>query len=647
MLVMLQNVVFAGVFLAAMFLVGTLLLHIVGWKQTTFGAVAWGFIAVMGVFQLIAYPLFLAKASFTALLVSFSAVLLGLLAAGAYVCFRGKVWHSVLGEVRVVEDNLRQTPIPFFVLGVLVLLLLYCGVFYYNVASDDSFYLPRSMEVIEQNSLGVSHAFSWFGYEKNGFPDSTDASTLEFFKAYLSYLSRMHVAILCRNGLEIALMVISLCSVWTFIDAFTQDREHAFSIRLYAMIVWTTVILLDLKTNTNASWITHFLWQGKSMLPGMTFPMLFAGCRQIMQHIGSFKYREWLPVMLTLLAGVAVTIVGIFLMPILFFLIGLAYLLSTKFRNFKRIAPCAVVCVLPVVVMIALCYFSVATHNTHYFSMNNLEHTQSWLSEMTYSTNKYILVLYVICAVYILRKGSKVDRAMFIVMPAILLVTFLNPLLRTFVSTYITTQSVYWRLFWLIPTLLLPAYAIPSFLLRSQTPKQVQKQLVSACVAVSMLAAAEWGRNGMTGAKKVLFPIERICVSRDNPYRVRTDAVAVSEIILGDWEGEGRPMLLFYDAEYRLNEVRQYTQKIMLASAFRENQIVHHTDLIPGTDVRECDFYDVYETIEDGAYLHDMLTRLGVDYVSFCGEPACTDPEENGFTPLYQGELMTLWRVDA
>ena len=643
MILMLQNAVFAVLFLAAMYLVGTLMLRVVGWKQTSIGAIAWGFITVMGVFQLIAYPLFLAKASFTMLLIAFGAVMLLLIGTSLFVCIRHRIWKHVGEELIQLWTGFRKTPLPILLLGFMILLFLYYGVFYTHLTHDDSYYMPRAMEVLTHNSLGVSHSVGWFGWEVEGFPKTTDVSTLEFFKALLSYLSGIPVTVLTRNGFQIALILISLASIWTFADVFAQEKKHAFSIKAYALILWIAILLLDLNQESSGQWIANKLWQGKSMLPSIVFSMLFAACGCIIQHIESFKKQEWISVCLLLLAGMSVSIVGIFLTPILYFLIGVSFLLVTKFRYFKRIAPCAIAAAVPTVLTIGISYYNVVSENSRYFSI--AEQNRTWLEELLYSTNKYVFVLFLVCAVYVFFKGTDLERALFVVMPLLHFMTFLNPLFRTIVSTYITTRPVYFRLFWLLPVLLLPVFWIPNVLLEKLDPHRLQTGLVLVCFSMSLYVGGQWSRGGDDGME-ALIPATKHARARTNIYRMESDSFEMCLAIDADWKEDARPLILFYDNDYRQNEIRQYTDRFNLACGMRKEQVAYLTENIPGTNIRSCDFYEIYQTIEDGAYLHDMLTRLGINYVCFYDEPACKNPEACGFTPLNQNN-RTLWRVDT
>lgn len=647
MLLMLQNLVFAGAFLAVMYLVGTLLLHIVGWNKTLIGATAWGFIAVMGIFQLIAYPLYLAKSSFSLLFYLFSAVMLVLFAASVVLFVRQKVWRTVSVELTQLWSGFRETPLPILLLGGMVLVALYYSVFYYTPTStDDCYYLPRAMEVLAQNNLAVSHSVGWHGWQINGYPETTDASTIEFFRAYLSGLTGIEVTPLNRNGFLIALFILSLSSVWTFLNTFAQDNENAFSIKAYGLILWILFVFSSLQMYSQNFWIAHFLSQGKSLLPGIVFPMLFSACGQIMQHIDRFKFREWISVMLVLLAGVAVSIVGIFLTPILYFMLGISFLLTTRFKHFGRIVPCAVVSVLPVLVHIVISYLTILRVNQRYFEPSKVERG-GWLDQMHYGMDMFMFVLFVLCVIYLFRRGSKLERALFAVMPTLLALTFLNPLLRSFVTKYVTSANVYWRLFWLLPVVLVPIYTIPTGLLKHLHAKGLQTMLIGACFCAGSFGGFAVAKHGTSELIGMFVPSSVYSEARKNVYNIDTDAYEIVDTVFSDWHKEERPMLLLYDEEFELNEIRQRTEKINLKTGIRWYQLLYQQDLIPGTQVRECDFYASYADIEDGAYLHDMLTRLEIDYVCFYEEPACRNPEDSGFTPLYAGEQLTLWRVDA
>ena len=645
MLTLLQNVAVAAGFLVVTFLLGFSFLSVIGWKKTTLGSVAWGFIALLASFHVVAYPLYMLKTSFSLLYILYSVILLAMLASSVVLAVRGKIWQMVFEELRRFWDGFKKTPLSVLVLGFVVLFFLYRCYYWYGGVSDDSYYLPRAMEVITQNTLDISHSFAWFGREVPAYNNNVDASTLEFLRAYLTKLTGLPVTMLAHNGMILALQAITLSSVWTFVDSVTEEKEHAFSIKTYAMIIWISFTLLTTARTSLPIWITRHIWEGKSLLPAVIFPLATAACITLFKRIDELKPREWLSMTIVLVAGIALSIVGVFLPPILYFLLVLSYLLVDRFRHFRRILPGAALSVLPAAVYVGITLWQIVTKESSYFT--RFGEVESWTERFSITVDKFFVAVFLACALFVLLRGSKIELAAFVVMPLLLMLTFLNPLFMGVVSKYITTSSVYHRLFWLLPIYLASAYVLPVIFLRRMQPKQVERCLATACFAVCVLFGSRLSKEeGFPTAVASYLHFNNIQEMRTNPYGVNLHTLNMSKIILEEWKGEERPMLLYYNEEHMLNEIRQCSNEIALACLMRPPQLEIHTDLIPGTDVRECDFYATYHEITDGNYLHDMATRLGINYIYFLHEPLIENPEECGFTQLYSNE-RTLWRVDA
>ena len=108
--------------------------------------------------------------------------------------------------------------------------------------------------------------------------------------------------------------------------------------------------MLSVKPSSAGTWMTGYLYEGKATMIGVVFPLLLSACANIINNIETIKKREWLAVSTTLVAGIELSIVGVFLPVILYFCIGTAYLFGTRFHNLKKIWFPAFLAALPVVI---------------------------------------------------------------------------------------------------------------------------------------------------------------------------------------------------------------------------------------------------------------------------------------------------------
>lgn len=67
--------------------------------------------------------------------------------------------------------------------------------------------------------------------------------------------------------------------------------------------------------------------------------------------------------------------------------------------------------------------------------------------------------MYVLSYIYIIFKGNKKSKRLFLLVPIILVLTVLNPVVCKYIQKYVTTPATYWRLYWLLPLEITIAYA--------------------------------------------------------------------------------------------------------------------------------------------------------------------------------------------
>ena len=142
-----------------------------------------GFLVLLAVFQIIAYPMIRLNMSFSLLFWIFTSILLLCVVAAIYILLQATTRKTIIQHVAILKDSiLKEIPLLCITIGVLAFVLIISCAFNYET-SDDSYYLAKSMEVLAQNRLGISSSLAWSGVEQTVMSSEVDASTLECWKA--------------------------------------------------------------------------------------------------------------------------------------------------------------------------------------------------------------------------------------------------------------------------------------------------------------------------------------------------------------------------------------------------------------------------------------------------------------------------------
>ncbi len=610
-------------------------------------SLVWGTAIAFAALQIVAYPIYRASGSFYLFFMLYSIVLLVLFSLSVLTMVREKDFSGYSSDWHSLIKGIHEAPFLFLVCaGVLLFLCLYTFAFYYPT-TDDGYYMTRSMEAIRQNTLGINVRFAWLGWSEGELPDFTDASTFAFFVSYCSFLSGIQATVLSKTFMAFCLLVLHIASVLYACDTVIENRDHVFSKKTAAVILYTAFQILSVKQSSAGIWMTGYIWNGKSLLPGYIFPLLLANCFVLMRRVETLQNREWISVTVVLLAGIAVSIVGLNLPVVLYFTLGLSFLIVNKFKYFGKIWKGALLSVAPAILFAVLSYTFVITGQNDYYESGTTTPI-IWADQFLEAIDFFQFVLYLLSCAYILFFGSKLQKALLILAPALLLVTFLNPFFTGFVCAYVTTSLVYWRLWWLFPVYLIPSIVIAD-LFNRLTKGRIQNGFICSLLSLFIVSGFEIFRYVITDPDYSILPyaenIGRLINVRPefryNIYGINPATYETAVAVESDWDGEDQPrMIMFFNRPF---EIRQYSTDIIMAVAIRDIQLSQ--DIIPGTDISEYDFMKTYSEIDDGKLLRDILDQLDIDYICFDGSSAVNNLEDYGFVHLQNVGGIDLWRV--
>ncbi len=163
-----------------------------------------------------------------------------------------------------------------------------------------------------------------------------------------------------------------------------------------------------------------------------------------------------------------------------------------------------------------------------------------------YNSGTGYFVMYLFALLYIMVKGSRRDREIFLPGAVLLAATVFNPLSPLVLDKIFDVSSEYYRLFWIAPVVILVPYVFTVIV--HDIPKGKDRYLVAALGVAALIL----GGN---------FVYAKGFDVAENIYKIPDEVIQISEIIHNDSQNEYSKA--FFEYEYNM-EIRQYDPRILL-----------------------------------------------------------------------------------
>lgn len=630
------------------FQVGIVVQRFLKYSFSFSNAIMVGFLFLLAVFHLIAYPMVQMNGSFFLLFWTYSAVILLMVFLSVWLLVKKETRAALL---QYTKDQVfcagREIPLLLVVMGAgLFTLLISCGYSYRT--SDDSFYLPRAMEAISQNSVGIAHGFWWTGVEEHTFPVLIDASTLECWKAYWSFLFAVNPTVFCRNSLTVVIHIVSWCSLIQAFRSVSKYQKNKMASILFLIIYLGFLVLDNWRMNSVAFWTIRYPAQGKSIICSIIYPALIYMCANI---VGCGKeaisWKKWMGLAMVFTAGISASIIGVFWPFLCCLCMGLPYLLIYRWKDLHHLLLPLIFACAPVIIYGGITLLSISTESTTFYESV----TPNWFHTLTGIINTKLLVVLVVCMLFTMVKGSVNAKLVLVGGCVTMLATILNPLLTNFVSTYLTSGGVYYRLFWMIPVYFGIAYAVAE--LYSGLELKVRQMSAGIAVAILILVGSVGIlRYGAVGLYNIINQRANITLDGER----RTNMYGLSDL----WYQMGTKMLADTDEMQRVRVIwlseqdcmlRQYSERIELIGACRKSQWVHFDQPLEEGAVAPLELQQAFlhsgGDFEDLVWAYGQLVASGIDYL--CVDESAGFAERSlvpeGFELFLQRDGLVIYRI--
>ena len=635
--------------LAVFLLAGFAAQKVLKYSFSVTGAMMIGFLFLFSVFHVIAYAFLRLSLPFTQLFWLYTFVLLAIVVIS--VCsLSGQESRFLLKNhiITLCGEIRHHLPTVLLTLGIAFGVLLLTLLVDYS-STDDSYYLPRAMEIIRQNNVGISHGFAWTGLSETSYPVSADASTLEIWKSYWSFLFHTNVTIFCRNAFTVVLYVVSLCSYYQAYRSFSKQKDDLVSGCIF-LIVYLLFLLPDSHTSYWLPfWAIRYPSQGKSILLNIIMPDMLCCCAKIVacRH-ERIPASRWFLLSLVLTAGIASSIIGVFWTVLFCVSLGLPYLIFSRGKDFPKLLPQLLLTLLPVMIYAGLTLL-VVSDGTDYLDIP----LDRWSAYVEEGMNIRLLIPFALCLVYVVLKGTYCAKWVLLGGSVTLALGLLNPLFFGFVAKYLTTGSTYTRLFWMVPTYFTIAYVLAEIIPTQSAICRRALICVDALCAVAVIAACIVKGPTVTTVNAVFqrtHILQPTDLPRMNSHCLPTYITDIGEAVCRD-KGPGVRVRVMWLIPYDCL-LRQYSEQIELPGATRENQKYYADQPLGICDISPLDIFRAFDLkgrcdFEDPLWAHEKLVQSQVEYIVVYKESGFYQRETvpEGFEAVLDSDGVKLYRV--
>lgn len=547
-----------------------------------------GIIVIFALYQIIAIPFMIIKTTFILMHTVEVLVLATIFIVLLVRAYKNKLWKSLFKFKKISNINIVYILVIF-----LVILQSVCVSYLTHTDDDDGYFITISNIALEENKIELDDILVY-----NGHSDSESfrpqLSSWELMVASISKIINMPPAILAHTVMPIVLIPLCYLAVYSLFSCFfTKDKDVWNAILIYCVLN----IISGYATHSTGSFLLLRIWQGKAMLANFAIPVVIMDCTKIIRN--EENIYTWIELMLLTIVGVFMSVVGIYLIPLLYVCSGVPYLLYLLFANIKRFTKLILFAVLSMVPALIIAVYSfiqiVQTEYGVYFINESLP--ADWLNIFKSTIGDGVVFgLYVLCTIFVIFKGKLYEKLILVGMPVVVVLTLLNPLFIDFVSTKITGVNVYWRLYWLIPFFIVISIGIVMII---NCIGIRHKCLVTIIFSIKIYIL---GDN--------IFSNQYLFAAHVNSYKLPDIALNSVNYILDDSKYKNKIMVMYPDDLSA--KVRQVSSKIIVPIAcgmsFRNDMYVNDTSF--------AEIYNsVYVKKVIEAKTNKALMDLSVEYI--------------------------------
>lgn len=644
----LQGVILVFTLMFLYFFIGDLIGRFFRAKTYITVSVAIGFATHLTIFEVMALPFMLLRGRFFPLFVIFlviTALLLGyslwqfIRKKRHWLYFRGKKGEldqkaevgadskrDKMMERRTFREKKRIGKVvdALLLVGIVSVVLFQClySSWYLHEDADDSYFVTVSNVAVEQDQVMVEERYVLSGNQLTEEAFRPQVTSWEVYLAVLSRAFGIKPAAMAHSYLPFFLILLCYFVYHMLsLELFKEARRR----RVFMLVAGVLNLFGGMCVYTSSMFLLVRIWQGKAMLCNFLFPLLYAVFASIYKK-GLTRVYQWISFVGLFVLGVALTPVGLYLVPIAGFVSMVAYIvfmLVERRTGIMKLLKQIVLFMLPLLGVLLFVFYKVISSKDGSSYIQATSTGVEWLPTMkqVYSNWFYPGIFSASSLILLLNWRKQKDKLfLFLGSTVVLFLTFLNPLLCRLVSVYVTGVAVYWRLSWLVPVVLVCGCAAAELAGGAQDEaraisygvgrvtekklngkKYIRELLLAVDILVLVVAACKWGtyiyKNGLYFTEST------------GPEKFFPETYAVMDYIA---ETDGFHGQMLIGPERITSQVRQYTALVQVPRP----RAIDSFDIVVAMDgTEEYRFYMLYQDIYINCDISSEMAIQGLAYL--------------------------------
>lgn len=170
--------------------------------------------------------------------------------------------------------------------------------------------------------------------------------------------------------------------------------------------------------------------------------------------------------------------------------------------------------------------------------------------EQYYGESAYLTLYLVSFVLLLVVDKNKTNKKVFIGQALIVSIIYWCPITAYIIANYCIELDTYWRMFWLLPSTIMMAYAFVKIIQRKEALSQRILMVITLCIVIMMSGTCIYNETNFQKA--------------NNLYKISQEAVAICDLIKEDAKSIGVEDYGVIVPNELIHEIKQYDGKIRM-----------------------------------------------------------------------------------
>ena len=334
---------------------------------------------------------------------------------------------------------------------IIVIMQVLLSSYLYENNADDSFYVSWSQQAKQLEKYTANDPST--GRSDTVFANAYILNSWETFNGFIARIFNIETASLVHTIYIIIFILISYISYYVLLK--TIDNKNS---KLMFLILGIIFLFSGVSARFRGYTLLFRIWQGKTMLIAIFIPYIMKEMIEVIEEKQLNKNKIIL-LIITNIASIAFNPIAMWMFPFMYLFFTLVMLYNKKIKDsFKMI-----LVILPYLLLLPIYLKMAISGEVGGVQVTSYVRYIDTLKDFIRDGYGFV-VLYIISIIYILFKGNKRAKILYIVIPLLTFLSLANPFISKYVQKYVTAAGTYWRIFWLIPLELTMSYAFTKFI---------------------------------------------------------------------------------------------------------------------------------------------------------------------------------------